>query len=247
MTWKDLPIEAIRPGPSLRTETDSAALYDLGRSLLERGVQEPLRVYPDGAGGYFVETGGRRLAAAEQAGLGELPCQILPAEPGEADRIADQLTADLQREDLPPLDRARGMARLREIMGWSQRELADYLAVSQATVSQSLALLGLAPDAQALVEAGQLAPSTAIRLADLPEDDQGEEAQLIVAGRVPRAKVGPKKKPKPERAVFSLVTPGKWQVEATAPRKRASMAQLIEELAGLVSRLREPAPESEAA
>jgi hypothetical protein len=68
-----------------------------------------------------------------------------------------------------------------EAKGWSGRQLAAELAVSQAAVVKALALLELPGTVQAQVEQGTLAPSAAYQVAKLSDPaDQERVAQAVV-------------------------------------------------------------------
>ncbi len=104
---------------------------------------------------YVLVYGHRRRAAALEAGRATVPAVIdesIMADDGDLDAMASE---NLGRQDLSDLAEADLFARYSEI-GLSQRAIADRLGVDQATVSRRLALLLLAPEVRAAVEAGQI-------------------------------------------------------------------------------------------
>lgn len=104
---------------------------------------------------YVLVYGHRRRAAALEAGRATVPAVIdesIMADDGDLDAMASE---NLGRQDLSDLAEADLFARYSEI-GLSQRAIAERLGVDQATVSRRLALLLLAPEVRAAVEAGQI-------------------------------------------------------------------------------------------
>lgn len=145
-----------------------------------RGVLKPLLVRRVAAERYALIDGERRLRAAREAGLGEVPCRIVgfPEEPTAGDLAAlraDQLAANLH-EDLEPLEKARAYAELIRDHGWSQERVGEHVGLTQGAVSKVLALLDLPAPVQALVEAEQLPPSTAREIASRVEDPKAQIA-----------------------------------------------------------------------
>ena len=174
-----IPLDRIvRDEGQPREEFDEEALARLADSLKARGQLQPIRVrWDEGRGAYVVVVGERRWRAAQRAGLPALTCVIVdrPMDPGEL--LAVQLVENALREDLKPVEQARAYRKLMEANGWSSRQLAAELAVSQAAVVKALALLELPAPVQEAVEQGALAPSIAYEVARL----EGPEAQAAMA------------------------------------------------------------------
>lgn len=161
-------------------------LDELADSLRERGQIQPcavvtrnayLRLRPDhadriGSAEYVVIAGNRRLAAAGAAGLAELDIVV-------KDHLAEQaavlieaaLIENVQRADLKPMEEARSLKALLDVHG-SQRQVATRLGKTQAWVSQRLSLLGLVPELQEALEAGELRVEDARRLGRLTPEQQ---------------------------------------------------------------------------
>jgi ParB family transcriptional regulator, chromosome partitioning protein len=168
----------VRDESQPREEFDEEALARLAESLKARGQLQPIRVrWDEGRGAYVVVVGERRWRAAGRAGLPSLTCVIVdrPMDPGEL--LAVQLVENALREDLKPVEQARAYRRLMEANGWSSRQLAAELSVSQAAVVKALALLELPAQVQEAVEQGALAPSIAYEVARL----EGPAAQAAMA------------------------------------------------------------------
>lgn len=122
-----------------RSELDG--IEELAASIRAVGILEPLLVYPHDwkPGCYQLLAGHRRLAAAKLARVDQVPVTIraTPAEPGVL-----RIIENCQRSDLSPVDRARGLGKLRA-KGWTLRRIHEETGLSEGYISTSLALLDL--------------------------------------------------------------------------------------------------------
>jgi len=155
-------IEKIRPNPyQPRRDFDQARLNDLGESIRQYGVLEPLMVSryevvkDDGglAAEYELIAGERRLRASKIAGLLQVPVIIRSGEESDRMKLELAIIENLQREDLNPVDRARAFERLANEFGFSHAQVARKIGKSREYVSNSIRILML-PDTmkQALSE-----------------------------------------------------------------------------------------------
>jgi ParB family chromosome partitioning protein len=184
-----IPLDRIIPDPDQpREEFDPEALDRLAESLKAAGQLQPIRVaWREELARYVIIAGERRWRAAERAGLPGIACVIHDRNPTPTEVLAMQLVENLQREDLRPIEQARAFSRLMTINGWSARQLARELALSQSFVARALALLDLPEPVQDLVEQGTLPPATACEVGRLERpEDQVEVASCIVAERLTR-------------------------------------------------------------
>jgi len=102
---KIVVLEQVRS--SIDTETDS--FKSLMQSIKDKGILETLIVTLKDDGTYLLICGERRLLAARQLGLESVPVRVIEAGKESGDAIAFQLTENLQREDLNPIDQAKGI------------------------------------------------------------------------------------------------------------------------------------------
>ena len=156
-----LLLENIVPDPTQpRTEFDQAELDRLAESIKVHGILAPLRVRFDPATGkYCIIVGERRYRAASLvAGLDRVPCIIVEGEPTEKDILESQITENLLRTDLAPIEQARAYQRYMSLTGCSGKELANLLHISPATVSRALSLLELPGEVQDAVAEGKISP-----------------------------------------------------------------------------------------
>ena len=150
-----LPISKVEPrSDQPRKAFDDAALEELTESIRQYGLIQPITVRRIDSGYYQIIAGERRWRAARAAGLTEVPVRILEADDRRAMELA--LVENLQREDLNPIEEARGYQTLMQEYGLTQEETAAAVGKSRPTVANALRLLGLSPATLALVEAGSL-------------------------------------------------------------------------------------------
>ncbi len=143
----------VEDGFNPRTHMDSEALARLAESLKKTGVVQPLAVRPAKGGRFVVVAGHRRLKAAELAGIEQVPVHLCAN--GNASTAA--LVENLHREDLDPIDTARGLQTLAEQLSLTtHKKIADELEVSESWVSQHLRLLKLPEGVQGHIAAGDV-------------------------------------------------------------------------------------------
>ena len=123
--------------------TSLGDLDDLVASISKHGVLEPLLVRRRD-GGYELVSGERRLHAAMQVGLSELPCIELEVDDHNALEIA--LVENLQRQDLTPFEEAEGFRTLVTKYGYTHDDVAEAIGRSRVTVTESLKLLDIPAD-----------------------------------------------------------------------------------------------------
>jgi len=172
---------AIRPNPwQPRTTFAEPALRELADSIRQRGVLQPLIVRPSGDG-YELISGERRHRAAQLVGLKQVP--IVVREATDAEMLEIALIENVQREDLNPIEEARGYRRMVDELGLTQDAIAQRVAKDRSTVANALRLLQLPEKIQADVEAGRLSAGHARALAGAGSAQvQGELAQRVKAG-----------------------------------------------------------------
>jgi len=179
-----LLVEKIVPDPNQPRKTFRAdELRNLAKSLCETGQISPIVVRPGAEGEYVVVVGERRWRAASEVGLSHVDC-ILRYDLDEQRARELQFTENYQREDIPPLEQARSLKAYLEEYEVSQRELSRRTGIPQRTISDRLALLSLPPSVHAQIEAGKIGPYEAIRICNLPADQQEAAAEAISSGRI---------------------------------------------------------------
>src|SRR5438876_5871818 len=134
-----VPLGEVRPNPDQpRHYFDEEKLAELAASIKAHGLLQPI-VVRQAQGGFELIAGERRFRAAQLAGLDRLPALVREVE----DPLETALIENLQREDLPPLEEAEGLATLIARHGYSHREVAELLGKSRPYVANILSLTRL--------------------------------------------------------------------------------------------------------
>ena len=176
---REIPVEMIRQSPyQPRRKLDPEALEELTRSVRAHGVVQPVVVRPVGEGRYELVAGERRWRAAQGAGLETVPAVVREVSDEVALSIA--IIENIQREDLTPLEEARGVARLVEEFSMTHREVAEAVGRSRPAVSNLLRLLDLNEDVRDRLESGDLEMGHARALLGLAGPAQSEAGRVVV-------------------------------------------------------------------
>jgi ParB family transcriptional regulator, chromosome partitioning protein len=178
---RSLPLARLEPNRlQPRRDFDDEALGELAESIRRQGLVQPIVVTPAGEG-YTIVAGERRWRAAQLAGLTEVPVVVREvADDRELLELA--LVENLQRSDLNAIEEALAFQALAEEFGLAQEEIAKRVGKARPTISNSLRLLNLIPEVQALVRAGRLSAGQARPLLALPRAAD----QLALAERAVR-------------------------------------------------------------
>jgi len=165
-----LPIQKIEPRPEQpRTVFEQDKIDELADSIRKHGVLSPLTVRGVDGGYYQIITGERRWRAARVAGLTEVPVRVVVADDQRALELA--MVENLQREDLSPIEEARGYRALMEEFGMTQDEVAQRVSKSRPSIANALRLLSLPAELKELVLRGELTAGSARALLALKSDE----------------------------------------------------------------------------
>jgi len=176
---RTLPISRVEPrSDQPRSRFDGAALEELAESIRQHGLIQPITVRKIDGGYYQIIAGERRWRAARAAGLTEIPVRIIEADDRQAMELA--LVENLQREDLNPIEEAKGYRTLMQEYGLTQEDAAAAVGKSRPAVANALRLLGLSDAAQQLVEEGRLSAGHARALLSIRDDQLLIEAAQTV-------------------------------------------------------------------
>ena len=159
-------IEPNRDQP--RKDFDEDALRELSESIALHGVIQPLLVRPISDGGYQLIAGERRWRASRMAGLSEVPVFIREMSDRQVAEVA--LIENLQREDLNPLEEAKGYAQLMKDYGLTQEQVAKSVGKSRPAVANAMRILDLDEEVLEYVRSGKLSAGHARTL--LPVKDK---------------------------------------------------------------------------
>jgi ParB family chromosome partitioning protein len=172
---RDIPIASIDPNPyQPRREFEPAALKELADSIEASGLLQPVAVRPAAHGRYQLIAGERRFRAVQQLGWRRIPALV--REVDDRSLLTLALIENLQRDDLSPLDAARGYQRLMQEFTIAQQEVARLVGKDSSTVSNTLRLLRLPSQVQDLLEQRRITEGHARAL--LPLTDPKEMIRL---------------------------------------------------------------------
>jgi ParB family chromosome partitioning protein len=218
-----LAIDRIKPGKyQPRTRMDETSLNELADSIREQGLMQPILVRPVDGGRFEIIAGERRWRAAQRVGLREVPA-LVKSVPDQA-ALALALIENIQREDLNPLEEARGLARLIEEFGLTHEAAAKAVGRSRSAVTNLLRLTTLAKPAQDYLLNGNMEMGHARALLALPGPQQTAASARVVNGQLSVRET--------ERLVFSLLNPAKRDARRNTHRGHdADTARLETDLA----------------
>lgn len=181
---RDLPVEQIETNPfQPRQDFAPEGLEELAAAIRAYGFYGHLVARPHGRK-FQLAYGERRLRAAKLVGLDTIPVQIRELSNNEMLEIA--LTENVLREDLHPVEEARGYLRLQETMGYSVRQIAERIGKSKSYVGTLLSLLRY-PDLEDAVRTADIPVRTAEELAKIEDATlRSYYLKQVVAGKLNR-------------------------------------------------------------
>ena len=166
-----------------RMHIDESALHELAESIRAQGVMQPVLVRRLADGGdaarFEIIAGERRVRAARLAGLDRVP--VLVRNVGDEAAAAMALIENMQREDLNPLEEARGLQRLTQEFGLTHEAAAQAVGRSRSATTNLLRLLQLSEPVQQLLLSGAIEMGHARALLPLAGAEQIQAAHEIVA------------------------------------------------------------------
>ncbi|MCL5006400.1 MAG: ParB/RepB/Spo0J family partition protein [Acidobacteria bacterium] len=176
---EQVPITLIDPNPfQPRTELSEQGLDELANSIRASGILQPILIRPAGDR-YQLVAGERRWRAAGRAGIESVPAVVRDIADDEALELA--LTENLMREQLNPLEVAHAYDQLQKKFNLTHEQIAERLGINRSTVTNTLRLLGLAPEVQKLLAEGKISGGHARALVAVsPLDAQKKLARLVV-------------------------------------------------------------------
>ncbi len=173
-TVKNIEIKKIKAGRfQPRSNFDKDKLNELTNSIKKQGVLSPILVRELGLSEFEVIAGERRLRASKMAGLESIPCLV--DQKKDQDALISALIENLQREDLNPVEEARGLDRLKREFGLTQDEVATSTGKARSTIANSLRILSLPSSVLDMLSRGLIEKGHAKLLASLSP----EEAERI--------------------------------------------------------------------
>ena len=174
-----LPISKVEPrSEQPREYFDQEALEALADSIRQYGLTQPITVRKLDSGYYQIIAGERRWRASRLAGLTEVPVRVIEADDRRTAELA--LVENLQREDLNPIEEAKGYKLLIEEYGLTQEDAARSVGRSRPAVTNAMRLLMLTPPVMEMVEKGKLSAGHARAILSVSEPSK----QLAAANEI---------------------------------------------------------------
>jgi len=172
------PIINIFPNPDQpRRNFSEKGLQELSKSIKEKGVVQPLIVRKRSNGaGFEIIAGERRWRAAQLAQLDTLPVIVREFSDNEVLEIA--IIENIQREELNPIEEARGYQQLMERFGRTQEQVSTALGKSRSYIANLLRLLNLPNEIISYLISGQISAGHAKVL--VSSDDAIKISRLII-------------------------------------------------------------------
>lgn len=180
---RQVPVKNVKPNPRQpRLNIDPAELDSLSSSIKEHGVLQPIVVLPeDDQGDYTLIAGERRLRAARQAGLEEIPAIVRDV--NERQQLELALIENLQRADLNPLEAAEGYRQLIDDFDLSHDDLAARIGKSRTAVTNTIRLLKLSAAVRTALQDGKISEGHARALLALSTAQAQSAALQTVLSR----------------------------------------------------------------
>ena len=178
LEYLDLPINEITPNPNQpRVDFSEERIEELKASIEKNGLLQPILVRPHESG-YEIVAGERRWQACKRLNKTTIPAKILIVNDIESQQIA--LVENLQRDNLNPIEEARGYKRLIDLSGCMQKDLAQAVSKKPTTISNALRLLDLPDEVQELMLEGLISSGHGRAILSVSDD----EARIRLAKKV---------------------------------------------------------------
>lgn len=173
------------------TRSERGDLTALAKSIASEGMQNPVRCYRNGDGGYVLRSGYRRMRAVEMINTGEVeteaeiervPVIIEDRYANEADRAIRQILENAHREDASFMERAKAYRSLQDVHGLEIGEIASRLGEKPENIRRYMTLLGASQPIRKALEQKVIAPTAAASIVRKnPDDPEGQKKALDLA------------------------------------------------------------------
>lgn len=175
----ELKIIDVEPNKNQPRKTfDDEKLTALTNSIAEMGVILPIIVVKNESGRYTIIAGERRWRASKLAGLKTIPAIIKNYEEKEAAEVS--LIENLQREDLNPIEEAKGYKSLIDGFSMTQEEISKRVGKSRSAITNSLRILNLPDSIIKMLITGDITQGHARALLSLPSDND----KILLANKI---------------------------------------------------------------
>ncbi len=168
-----IDINDIRPNSAQpRSHFDEEKLVELSKSITANGVIQPL-IVRESTNGYELVAGERRWRASRLAGLKTVPCIVRNFDDRQNAIVA--IIENMQREDLNPIEEAKGLKSMTEKYGFTQEQVSESLGRSRTYITNSIRLLKLPEEIQQYVSSGQMSAAHGRTIINIPDKARQKE------------------------------------------------------------------------
>lgn len=180
----EISMKQIDPNKNQPRKTfDADTIKELSESIKQHGVIQPIIVNDEGNGRYTIIAGERRFRASLVAGKTTIPAIIRKYTPKQVKEVA--LIENLQREDLNPIDAAKGIKELMNEYNFTQESVADRIGKSRSLVANTLRLLTLPNEVVDMIAKGKISAGHGKCLVGLEsKEKQIELANVIIENKL---------------------------------------------------------------
>ena len=174
-----LDISEIEPNRNQpRKHFNNESISELAESIAKHGIIQPLIVRPQQEGYYQLVAGERRWRACKMAGITQVPVVVKELDDSQVMELA--LIENLQREDLSPVEEAKGYRQLMDTYGFNQEEVSKSVGKSRSAIANSLRLLTLPDKILNMLEEDQITVGHAKVLMSFKDSEKMQEAAELV-------------------------------------------------------------------
>ena len=172
----EVDIDKVKPSAyQAREEYIPERMEELKNSIREKGIIQPITVRPVD-NGYELIAGERRFRAAREIGIKKIPAYILFIDDKE-DLLELSIIENVQRENLNPVELAKGYKRLIDECSLTQEEVAAKVSVDRTTVTNLIRLLALPKEVKESLKKGEISMGHARAL--LSVKGSGKQIQYL--------------------------------------------------------------------
>ena len=172
---KLINIEPNRDQP--RKAFDEESIEELAESIKRYGLIQPI-VVTKKDDYYQIIAGERRWRASKKAGLVDIPCIVREEDEKKNKEIA--LIENIQRQDLNPIEKAKGFRQLMDEYGMTQMQLSEAIGISRSAVANTVRILNLDPRVIDLALEGNLTEGHCRSLMSFADGDKQYEMALEI-------------------------------------------------------------------
>lgn len=174
----EIPLNQIHTISNYRKTFRDKSLNELAASIKANGILEPIIVRPKGKH-YEIVAGERRVRASLLAGLVTIPAIIRDV--SESDFLRLQIIENVQRENVPFMEEAYAIKKLRDDLSLDIDEIVKIIGKSAAYIYYQLRLCEMSDEARSIAEKGWISKTVAWEIAKLPDKDQQTQAATATA------------------------------------------------------------------